>query len=492
MLPRVVRARPGANPPLVICYHLTAQLDGAILSALGSLPAVINVTGQPGKGLYRNAGIDLSEVLTFASHMVGYEQGPLILVGFSEGCQALRSILLSGGTPTAVVAIDGTHGDWPTRQPWQLESWRGAFERACQDNGCLFAASHSGLTYVESLKPPHIPYASSWRVLREVTGWPLAVSASVHQPVISREGGAVVYSTDSQDHVAQATGILPRILRDEVRPLLSRLVGSESTTLPPAVPSPPPASQPQRLPAVRTPHPASEVGEALASVWPLVLGGPPPSRDSVALLLAQWALETGRGKSMYANNLGNVKSRPGDGRSWCFFPCNELLSPAEAQRLVASAPPREDGQGPSAVVTSTPAGKAVVWFYPPHAACRFRAFETLQEGAADYLRLLADRFASAWAHVLVPDPQAFVLALKAKGYFTADVAPYLKAVASLYQEYQALDFSLPPGTGAEGSCPDGLCQADRSKVLALVSSTLSDSISSHIQESFRGPSDLGT
>jgi len=204
-----------------------------------------------------------------------------------------------------------------------------------------------------------------------------------------------------------------------------------------AVASPKPAASPVELPARRTPATAQEVFSALGRAWRGRFGEE-AKRESLLVLLAQWALETGRGKSMWNYNLGNVKGKPGggDGRSWTFFACNEILSVAAANAMVAKAGLRETGTGEKdAVITSTKDGMATVWFYPNHPACCFRAFRTLDEGAVDYLELLHRRFASAWPAVLAGDPVQFARLLKAARYYTADENHYARGLSSIYAEY---------------------------------------------------------
>src|SRR5690242_20203330 len=67
-----------------------------------------------------------------------------------------------------------------------------------------------------------------------------------------------------------------------------------------------------------------------------------PSNDTLALLYAQSALETGRWKKIYNYNFGNIK-RNGD-EDYCMFKCNEIIN-----------------------------GKTI-WFNPPHRQTWFRAY----------------------------------------------------------------------------------------------------------------------
>ncbi|MBK9496873.1 MAG: peptidoglycan-binding protein [Xanthomonadales bacterium] len=158
-----------------------------------------------------------------------------------------------------------------------------------------------------------------------------------------------------------------------------------------------------KVEAVRTNATVDQVRKALSISW-VALFGEHPSPESICVLLAQWALETGRGNSMWNYNLGNVKSHQKDG-DWCFFRCNEVIN-----------------------------GK-VVWFEPDHPACCFRAYPTLQQGADAYMHELHGRFAKAWPAVISGNPTEFSKRLKASKYYTADEGKYTSTLVSLYREF---------------------------------------------------------
>lgn len=168
----------------------------------------------------------------------------------------------------------------------------------------------------------------------------------------------------------------------------------------------------EELPDILTHVDPLDLAKALVSAWRKLLGST-PRRESILTLLAQSALETGWWKSCHCWNLGNAKA--GDDRDHCFFRCNEVI------------------------------GGKIVWFDPPHPQCRFRAFRSLEEGAIDYLTLMRNRFHSAWPAVEAGDPRAFVRALKASGYFTADLGPYENSVAAIFAQYAGgLQFEVSP------------------------------------------------
>lgn len=173
---------------------------------------------------------------------------------------------------------------------------------------------------------------------------------------------------------------------------------------------------PRRLPNSLTHATPSDMYGALDRAW-VKKFDTDPRPEQLLVLLAQWALETGRGASMHAWNVGNVKGRidGSDGHSWTFFSCDEVIN-----------------------------GK-VVWFHPDEPGCCFRAYDTLEEGVADYLEELWRRFHSAWTAVLGGDPGQFGHLLKLARYYTAkerrafpgDTPGYCDTLEALFREFKA-------------------------------------------------------
>jgi len=219
-----------------------------------------------------------------------------------------------------------------------------------------------------------------------------------------------------------------------------------------------------RLPAKATPLDKLDLAVALAKRW-RTMAGALPGDATIKLLVGQSALETGWWEHCIAYNLGNAKSVEGDGRDFTFFACNEILSWDVAARLIAGAGQRPDGEGKTAAVdhAATSArlqrlgkddGKVIVWLYPDHPGSRFRAFTTLDAGAADYLELLRQRYASAWAQVEAGELDAFVDALARARYFTADRAQYLATLRGVVSMLDGLPWA------------DALERQDRGEALA--------------------------
>lgn len=194
---------------------------------------------------------------------------------------------------------------------------------------------------------------------------------------------------------------------------------------------------PRELPDQVTHLTVAEALQALAKGWRLYFGAPAKTHEAVLVLAAHWAHETGWGKSMHGWNFGNAKGSDGDGRCWSYFTCEEDLPPPAAKALAAASPLVKLGG-------LTREGKLQVWFHPKHPVCRFRAFESNDEGACDYVAMLATRFESAWSFVDAGDPHGFALKLHDLGYYTAPAEQYASSVKSIYWSIINVSFDLDP------------------------------------------------
>ncbi len=158
--------------------------------------------------------------------------------------------------------------------------------------------------------------------------------------------------------------------------------------------------------AVKTPITTEQASSLIAGALQRMTGEP-PSKESVAILTAQWAHETGRGASMYNYNFAGIKGSSPAG-----------LSVSQRTR---------EGYGTSERTITD----------------NFRAYRTAEEGADDYVSLLSKRFPAALDAAKSGDPAGCVRALKQAGYFTGDEAAYTRSVTSLAQELApgALNFA---------------------------------------------------
>lgn len=167
-------------------------------------------------------------------------------------------------------------------------------------------------------------------------------------------------------------------------------------------------TSPALVTPVRTRLDGTQASDALRSAWTSVTGKP-PSEQTVAVLTAQWAHETGNGASMYNYNFGGIKGMGPSGLS-------------VSQRT-------KEGFGATEHTITD----------------RFRAYRTAEEGATDYVKLLTRRFPEAVQAAQAGDPVGFVAGLKQRGYFTGDAAAYTRSVSSLTAQ------AMNNGYGAVGS-----------------------------------------
>jgi hypothetical protein len=197
-----------------------------------------------------------------------------------------------------------------------------------------------------------------------------------------------------------------------------------------------------------TPLPEREFILTAAKAWKRFYGRGPKGAQ-LACCLAQMILEIGRKKDpstgqytwgAYCHNfnMGNIKSRPNDGSHWQYYDCGEEVSLKEAQRLVAKDPALVEIR--KQYKWSNGTERASIWLKAPHPWCRFRAYETAEDGLVDYIDFLVServRYLTAWNEgVLKGDPVTFSKELGKAGYYTADVDRYTKTVVALFTEFE--------------------------------------------------------
>ncbi len=172
-----------------------------------------------------------------------------------------------------------------------------------------------------------------------------------------------------------------------------------ATSHPPATRSSAPPTSFRALAGSLTPIDEAQASRYLAEAYRSVTGRA-PSAASLDLLWAQWALETARGQAMYGNNFAGIKA----------------------------------GQhGPGAVFSTTEghgAGQRRI-------RDRFRTYGTPEEGARDYVALLARRYPSAFEALRQGDLDAFSAGLHRGRYFTAHPDTYRSGLERLRLEHRA-------------------------------------------------------
>jgi hypothetical protein len=164
----------------------------------------------------------------------------------------------------------------------------------------------------------------------------------------------------------------------------------------------------------------AEAAYGLRQAWKKIYGNYPNNKQ-LSLLWAQSALETGRWKIIRNYNFGNIKKKwanpkykiRDDGHKFTMFATGENLWNHQKRK------------------------SEYHWFEPPHIQTHFRAYDSLVEGAEDYIRFVSQkkRYKKAWQEVLKGNPTAFSHELKLAGYYTAAEEIYTKGVVRLTKEF---------------------------------------------------------
>lgn len=134
-----------------------------------------------------------------------------------------------------------------------------------------------------------------------------------------------------------------------------------------------------------------------------ILFGYDVSLDTLSILCAQIFLETGRGKSCYNFNLGNVKRTKN--HKWTWFKCGERINGIYQN------------------------------FIPPHYQTHFAAYDSLTDAAVEHLKFLnKPRYQASLQEANCGNPEAYCEQLHKAGYYTATVEQYKKALVPLFEE----------------------------------------------------------
>lgn len=143
-----------------------------------------------------------------------------------------------------------------------------------------------------------------------------------------------------------------------------------------------------------TPASRGDLRDAIARAHQTVTGKP-ATRELLDTLTAQASLETGSGAKMYNYNFGGIKGTSPTGET-AVCRTKEVIDGKEIEI--------RDG---------------------------FRAYRNIDDGAADYVRLMRGRFGAAVSQAEAGNIDGFAHALKKAHYYTADETKYAAALKNL-------------------------------------------------------------
>jgi hypothetical protein len=191
-----------------------------------------------------------------------------------------------------------------------------------------------------------------------------------------------------------------------------------------------------------------------------------PRREVLALCLAKSALETGRWQKIHNSNFGNIKAGESYSGNYTCILLNEVID----GRVRWFAPHGEVIRLQGGSFTNTSDKRHPI--PPGHPQTRMRAYAGPTDGAGQYVDFLRAR-PKMWNALLTGDPHQFVRALKAGGYFTADEAPYARAVASLFKEFS---FKLEGRSPDETRLPEDQWNAARGMAALAMARAATDAV----------------
>ena len=200
-------AKAEAGAPLVVGWLVGPHLDQTVRECLPGCSIALSATATVGSA---RADLARARAITGAT-------GPLVLMGYSAGCQLVRELALAREPALAWVVVDGAHASLPPA-PWQIDCWQRLAVEA-RRGGTVLAITATQQTYTEQL--PSGAFLSTRSVLDLVLGSAMLPATEVHQ------GGLHAYSVpsariDAAAHREQQTEWLPRLLRAHVAPALPR------------------------------------------------------------------------------------------------------------------------------------------------------------------------------------------------------------------------------------------------------------------------------
>lgn len=160
----------------------------------------------------------------------------------------------------------------------------------------------------------------------------------------------------------------------------------------------------KQVPKTNTPVSDAQMAQAIMNVWHRLFGTT-PSKEQVYMIMAQNAIETGgKREAMHNYNVGNIIVGNSDhdyflGGDWMYADKSETKKKQIVQH--------------------------------------FRAYDSLEAGVEDYLKLLSSskRYAESWKHIMDPDIRSYSKSLHDAGYYGAKEEDYTKGLLGQFSRF---------------------------------------------------------
>ncbi len=207
-------------------------------------------------------------------------------------------------------------------------------------------------------------------------------------------------------------------------------------------------TSPNEVPVVKT-RPSIEAAVAMIkNSWPEI------GEVGARTLASQWAQETGMGRYMFNNNFGNVKAPDPNVPHMYLADNSECWTKTYADNQIAANPGKVYYPDATFIQKHGCRCKAPlvpVATQPPHWASRFRAYNTLEEGATRYIavhRGYAFRIPAYLSALLSGDTGTVAHILSKQGYYNGSADTYATNMAA---HKKTIDEALGPVLGATPS-----------------------------------------
>lgn len=205
----VIQPGQGETRDVVLCYHV-GSFGKNIAEQLGPSFCVVAETSSAYNQLGGGGVTPWKEALAAVGAGEAFRTGRIWLIGFSAGCQGVRSQLNAGCPASVVLACDGIHGNKPVPSEAQSAAWKGLASSARMGQA-IFSVSCS--------KTAAYKFLSTEETARVLFGW-TPCFGSYSSPCVDKTGSFRIYGATNSggnpadEHMDQLRKLLPIMIQD--------------------------------------------------------------------------------------------------------------------------------------------------------------------------------------------------------------------------------------------------------------------------------------